>query len=59
MLSRSVFIFSCMCGCEFQREGKEAFHCPECGPLLVLEWRPKHDEPENEAVLVWPTGRSD
>jgi hypothetical protein len=36
---RSVFIFSCVCGCEFQKEGKEAFHCPDCGRLLVLDWR--------------------
>ena len=39
MLQRSVFIFSCMCGCELQKDGKGSFHCPECGRLLVLEWR--------------------
>jgi hypothetical protein len=38
VLQRSVSIFSCMCGCEFQKEGKGSFHCPECGRLLVRKW---------------------
>jgi predicted RNA-binding Zn-ribbon protein involved in translation (DUF1610 family) len=37
--NKSVFIFACLCGREFQKEEKEAFHCPDCGRLLVLEWR--------------------
>jgi hypothetical protein len=37
--NKSVFIFFCLCGREFQKDGKEAFHCPDCGRLLVLEWR--------------------
>lgn len=41
MLNRSVFIFACLCGCEFQLEEKDTFRCPECGRLLVLEWRPE------------------
>jgi predicted RNA-binding Zn-ribbon protein involved in translation (DUF1610 family) len=41
VLNRSVFIFACVCGCEFQREEKDSFRCPECGRLLVLEWRPE------------------
>lgn len=41
MLNRSVFIFACLCGCEFQMEEKHTFRCPECGRLLVLEWRPE------------------
>jgi len=36
---KSVFIFACLCGREFQREEKESSHCPDCGRLLVLEWR--------------------
>ena len=39
MLNRSVFIFACLCGCEFQLEENHSFRCPECGRLLVLEWR--------------------
>jgi hypothetical protein len=41
MLNRSVFIFACLCGCEFQLEQKDSFRCPECGRFLVLEWRPE------------------
>jgi hypothetical protein len=41
MLNRSVFIFACVCRCEFQLEEKGSFRCPECGRLLVLEWRPE------------------
>lgn len=39
MLNRSVFIFSCVCGRQFQKEDRGSFHCPDCGRLLVLEWR--------------------
>jgi hypothetical protein len=35
---KSVFIFSCLCGRQFQREGKESFHCPDCGRLLIVAW---------------------
>jgi predicted RNA-binding Zn-ribbon protein involved in translation (DUF1610 family) len=35
---KSVFIFACLCGREFQKEEKESFHCPDCGRLLILEW---------------------
>lgn len=59
MLSKSIFIFSCLCGCEFQKEEKEAFRCPECGRLLVLEWRPEYDEAGSEAVSVAPADRND
>ena len=38
MLNTSVFIFCCLCGRQFQKEGKESFHCPDCGRLLVVEW---------------------
>ena len=38
MLNTSVFIFSCLCGRQFQKEGKESFHCSDCGRLLVVEW---------------------
>ena len=38
MHNTSVFIFSCLCGRQFQKEGKEAFHCPDCGRLLLVEW---------------------
>jgi len=41
VLNRSVFMFACLCGCEFQLEEKDSFRCPECGRLLVLEWRPE------------------
>jgi hypothetical protein len=41
VLNRSVFIFACVCGCEFQLEEKGSFRCPECERLLVLEWRPE------------------
>jgi predicted RNA-binding Zn-ribbon protein involved in translation (DUF1610 family) len=37
--NKSVFVFACLCGREFQKERKKAFHCPDCGRLLVLEWR--------------------
>ena len=36
--NKSVFIFACLCGRQFQKEEKEAFRCPDCGRLLVLEW---------------------
>jgi predicted RNA-binding Zn-ribbon protein involved in translation (DUF1610 family) len=36
---KSVFIFTCLCGREFQKEGKESFPCPDCGRTLILEWR--------------------
>jgi predicted RNA-binding Zn-ribbon protein involved in translation (DUF1610 family) len=36
---KSVFIFACLCGREFQKEGKESFPCPDCGRMLILEWR--------------------
>jgi DNA-directed RNA polymerase subunit RPC12/RpoP len=40
VLNRSVFIFACVCGRQFQREEEDSFRCPECERLLVLEWRP-------------------
>jgi hypothetical protein len=48
--AKSVFIFSCLCGREFQKEGEEAFHCPDCGRLLVLEWRVEDASPERAAA---------
>ena len=36
--NKSVFIFSCLCGHQFQKENKESFHCPDCGRLLIVEW---------------------
>jgi hypothetical protein len=53
VLNRSVFIFSCMCGCEFQKEGKGSFHCPECGRLLVLEWRAEDGTPEGADMALF------
>ena len=38
MRKKSVFIFACLCGRQFQKEESEAFRCPDCGRLLVLEW---------------------
>jgi Zn finger protein HypA/HybF involved in hydrogenase expression len=34
----SVFIFSCLCGRQFQKEEKGVFRCPDCGRLLIVEW---------------------
>lgn len=42
--NKSVFVFSCLCGRQFQKEGKAAFHCPDCGRLLVVEWRAEYAE---------------
>ena len=39
MRKKSVFIFACLCGREFQKEEKESFPCPDCGRMLILEWR--------------------
>jgi hypothetical protein len=59
VLSRSIFIFSCLCACEFQKEEKEAFRCPECGRLLVLGWRPEYDGARSEAVQFEAADRND
>ena len=37
MPNKSVFIFSCLCGRQFQKENKESFQCPDCGRLLIVE----------------------
>jgi hypothetical protein len=50
--NRSVFVFSCVCGREFQKEEKEAFPCPDCGRLLVLEWRVDDAAPEPAQLAV-------
>ena len=39
MRKKSVFIFACLCGREFQKEEKESFQCPDCGRMLILEWQ--------------------
>ena len=56
--AKSVFIFSCLCGREFQKEQKEAFHCPDCGRLLVLEWHVEDAVPNvrrQQALRFAPT----
>lgn len=57
MLNRSVFIFACLCGCEFQLEERVSFRCPECGRLLVLEWRAE-DGVAEDVDLALATKRS-
>jgi len=37
-MNKSVFIFSCLCGRQFQKEEKESFQCPDCERLLIVEW---------------------
>lgn len=52
MLNRSVFIFSCVCGRQFEKEERESFLCPDCGRLLVLEWRAEKSEPETADMAI-------
>jgi DNA-directed RNA polymerase subunit RPC12/RpoP len=59
VLSKSVFVFSCICGYKFQKEEKEEFRCPECGRLLVLEWRTEFGGAGSEPVAVAPGDRND
>lgn len=51
MVNRSVFIFSCVCGRQFQQEERESFHCPDCGRLLVLEWRADERDAEGSGLV--------
>jgi DNA-directed RNA polymerase subunit RPC12/RpoP len=52
VLSKSAFFFSCICGRAFQKEERETFRCPDCGRLLVLDWRPETEAPRTEPALV-------
>ena len=58
MFNGSVFIFACVCGRQFQQEEKDSFRCPECGRLLVLEWRPEGGT-ENGAGMPSGSGESE
>jgi DNA-directed RNA polymerase subunit RPC12/RpoP len=51
VLERSAFFFSCLCGHEFQTEHKGTFQCPDCGRLLVIEWRPENDLTQRAMTL--------
>jgi len=38
MRMHSVFVFSCLCGREFESITGASLRCESCGRLLVLDW---------------------
>ena len=52
MRKKSVFIFACLCSREFQEEEKQPFHCPDCGRMLIVEWRVEVARSEGAEMAV-------
>jgi DNA-directed RNA polymerase subunit RPC12/RpoP len=65
MWTHSIYVFSCVCGRKLRTATGGAFRCPDCGRLLVVDWRPaavedaEADRSEGGLPVVSAFGKND